>query len=73
MSVLTVETPSTDIFESYWYGYGHVVEQTWVEDNGFGKSVIRTVVDYGNDMWRCENQAARFASGLYFTHVEVNV
>lgn len=64
--VLTTYTPSIETFETYWWGYGTILEQTLVEDT----NQWMTVVDYEDDDYRCEMQSGRFASGLYYSKVE---
>lgn len=64
MYQLTVTTPDKDIFDAYYYGYGEIVRQEIVDN------FLETVIYYGNDAYRCEYQAGRFASGLYFARVE---
>lgn len=66
MNVLTVTVPSFDVFESYWYGNGEIVSVT---DSEFAGR-IEVVVNYGDDKYRADYQAGRFASGLYFAKVE---
>lgn len=64
---LTVYTPDKETFNAYFYGYGYVTEQFEVELHG--RPRIKTVIDYGDDHYRCEYQAGRFASGLHFAEV----
>ncbi len=61
---LTVTTPDKEIFNSYYYGYGRVVNQLETPDGR-----IETVVDYAEDYYHCEYQAGRFASGLHFATI----
>lgn len=65
MYFLTVFTPNKEIFETYYYGYGKVISQEILEPGA-----VKTVVDYGDDQYRCDYQAGRFASGLYHAEVE---
>lgn len=69
MNVLTVVVPDFDTFENYWYGNGEIVSVGPSEEFG-GKSKIEVVVNYGDDKYRADYQAGRFASGLYFAKVE---
>lgn len=63
MAILTV-TVAPNVFSAYWYGTGEIIDQTPVDASHF-----RYVVDYGDDTYRCQYQADRFASGLYFASV----
>lgn len=68
MNILTVNVPSFDTFESYWYGTGEIVSVKEVDV--FGKNMVEVVVNYGADKYRADYQAGRFGSGLYFAKVE---
>lgn len=61
---LTVNVPSVEIFNAYWYGTGEVISS---EVNPAGGWTF--VVDYGEDRYRADYQEGRFASGLYFAKV----
>lgn len=68
MSVkLIVRTPDIETFNSYWYGHGEIIGQAYLED----QARWETTVDYGDDEYRAQYQAGRFASGLYFAKVEM--
>lgn len=64
MYVLTV-TCGPDTFWAYWYGAGELVGRE-VQPNGN----TRFTVDYGDDEYRANYQAGRFASGLIPARVE---
>jgi len=66
---LVVTTPSTQIFEAYYYGYGEVVEQYELDSPGVYYG-WRTVVDYGDDDYHAKYQQGRFQSGLYHAEIE---
>lgn len=61
---MTVMTPNEAVFNAYWYGNGRIIMQGSLDGQ------LVTVVDYGDDDFRAEYQAGRFASGLYFAKVE---
>jgi len=61
---MTVTVPSFGVFENYWYGNGEIVGV--VEHEG----MVSVEVYYGEDLYRADYQAGRFASGLYFAKVE---
>ncbi len=71
MVVLTVIVPSMDVFENYWYGNGEIVS-VYPADTSFRhmEGWIEVTVNYGDDRYRADYQAGRFASGLYFATVE---
>lgn len=64
---LVVNTPTKEVFDAYYYGYGEIASQDVVKGN-LG-DVVMTSVNYGDDLYRAEYQAGRFASGLYFAEV----
>lgn len=67
---LTVIVPSADVFRAYWYGVGTVTSAEPIEPWPYDGSPVRYTVDYGTDRYRCQYQADRFASGLYFAEVK---
>lgn len=56
---LTVFTKDRTMFDSYYYGYGTVIDQEHIMPGEF-----RTVIDYGDDRYHAEYQQGRFHSGL---------
>lgn len=64
---LVVNTPTKEVFDSYYYGYGEIVSQDIIHGNT--GQVVFTSIDYGDDRWHANYQANRFASGLYFAEV----
>lgn len=68
--ILTVVVPSKSLFDSYYYGYGEVKSVDTLNNPLRPKESVTVVVDYGDDEYRANYQAGRFASGLYFAKVE---
>lgn len=69
---LTVVVPTREVFDSYWYGSGvEVSDEPDPLDSPLHPPTYRKIViDYGDDFYRADYQAGRFASGLYFAKVE---
>lgn len=67
---LTVVVPSREVFDAYWYGSGVEVSDEPLDSPLRPDTYHQVVVDYGDDFYRADYQAGRFASGLYFAKVE---
>lgn len=67
MAKLIVPNIPPDVFSRYWYGSGEIIEMV----EGEVPFTMSYVIDYGDDEYRCRYQDGRFASGLYFSRVEV--
>lgn len=67
--ILEVTVPTTEIFDSYYYGYGEVVDgyPLLAINHAFPKGRCYLYqVNYGDDHYRAMCQRDRFQSGLYW-------
>jgi len=64
--LLSVAVPDRRTFDAYWYGIGTILAEIETAPSRW----LSVTIDYGDDRYRAQYQADRFASGLYFATVQ---